>query len=589
MGAVRGMEMRTRSLVAIAAAAVLATLVLVSPAQAIMTPQLCQTDGTWKQGEMNVYWLDVNQGDGQLIVGPTGKTMLIDTGVDVITDADQAGVVASALRSICGLTADETLILDYAMASHNHRDHAGQPGRPGIVDGSGLYRLLTPASEGGYDFQVRQLVVRENGSWNLSRDANLNGLCESGEIDWINVGEISMNDEWVCWVDGLDTQADRVNIAGRVFKVADVLFETSSPLLSLDLGGGAAAQIINANGFRQGGAVNGDHRSTALNENEYSIALEIQYGGFQYATAGDTGGDSTYFNSESYIDNIFGNVDVMRVNHHGSGNSSNSVYLDHLNPEVSVASCGYLTDPALGPNHPHAETLARLRAIDFEKATTQSTDIYLTNVPCYTGSVNDYGDAQTGPSPVLNNYSGRKHIWLHTENAGNRYVMTYDVRSALARANYTSGQRCYTSNATTATGKSRLQINEARISPADQEFVEIYNPTSASVPVTGLYIDDLKDTDQAPRAVTGGDIPAGGRRIVNIGTGSYYNNEGDQVRLIERDGSGSEIAMYDCYSYELNAAIGDARIFHRMSDGGLWCSILSTFESKGTANRFTCP
>ena len=52
---------------------------LPSPASAA-APVACSTAGTWAQGELNLYWLDVEQGDSQLIVGPTGKTMLVDLG-----------------------------------------------------------------------------------------------------------------------------------------------------------------------------------------------------------------------------------------------------------------------------------------------------------------------------------------------------------------------------------------------------------------------------------------------------------------------------------------------------------------------------
>lgn len=40
----------------------------------------CSTAGTWRQGELNIYWFDVEQGDAQLVVGPTGRTLLIDLG-----------------------------------------------------------------------------------------------------------------------------------------------------------------------------------------------------------------------------------------------------------------------------------------------------------------------------------------------------------------------------------------------------------------------------------------------------------------------------------------------------------------------------
>jgi hypothetical protein len=53
-----------------------------------------------------------------------------------------------------------------------------------------------------------------------------------------------------------------------------------------------------------------------------------------------------------------GDVDVYRVNHHGSAHSSNATFLGQLAPSVSIVSVG--TDNPHG--HPHPDTLQRLLA-----------------------------------------------------------------------------------------------------------------------------------------------------------------------------------------------------------------------------------
>ncbi len=65
------------------------------------------------------------------------------------------------------------------------------------------------------------------------------------------------------------------------------------------------------------------------------------------------------------------------MNHHGSAHSSNDVYVDTLNPDVSIISCGYDNRHS----HPAQDTLDRLLA---------TSEVYLTEK----GDPNhSYGDA----------------------------------------------------------------------------------------------------------------------------------------------------------------------------------------------------
>ena len=108
-------------------------------------------------GEVSVYWFDVEQGDSQLIVGPTGKTLLIDLGETAWNSkgtTTNAARIEATIRSICG-TGTSPVALDYVMASHHHLDHIGYAWNPqdtpGYV-GNGFYQLLTPTTSGGFGF-----------------------------------------------------------------------------------------------------------------------------------------------------------------------------------------------------------------------------------------------------------------------------------------------------------------------------------------------------------------------------------------------------------------------------------------------------
>lgn len=99
----------------------------------------------------------------------------------------------------------------------------------------------------------------------------------------------------------------------------------------------------------------------ATSENDQTIALIVQYGGFDYVWAGDLGGgddDRTCTGRRHSSANVetpvaraitpggawpllgSAGVDVMHVSHHGSESSTNSDWMDLLRPEVALLSVG---------------------------------------------------------------------------------------------------------------------------------------------------------------------------------------------------------------------------------------------------------
>jgi hypothetical protein len=112
----------------------------------------------------------------------------------------------------------------------------------------------------------------------------------------------------------------------------------------------------------------------APSENDYSIAFVLTLGDFAFYSGGDLGGEDTkahtggrgghekrhdvYDDVETPIKDAVGNVEVMRVDHHGSPHSTNDAFVEALRPEVAIVSCG-------GGNafhHPSPDVVARLQA-----------------------------------------------------------------------------------------------------------------------------------------------------------------------------------------------------------------------------------
>ena len=78
--------------------------------------------GTWTPGTFAIYVLDVEQGDSQFIVSPSGKTMLIDVGETNWNSSAGATYVNMRLQEIMGAGFSH---IDYLVLTHLHSDHLG--------------------------------------------------------------------------------------------------------------------------------------------------------------------------------------------------------------------------------------------------------------------------------------------------------------------------------------------------------------------------------------------------------------------------------------------------------------------------------
>jgi beta-lactamase superfamily II metal-dependent hydrolase len=473
------------------------------------------------EGEMKIHVLNVGQGDSQLLIGPTGKTLLIDIMEPSWNTNSGATWVASEIRRLTGGSH-----LDYVMGTHWHLDHIGYAGEGGI------WSLL---EQQGITADV--LIDRDGGVWN---DGNSDGICDPiTEIVWHNAGTTSGTAEkWVCWA------TDPNSRGGQIREIAQL---GSSTQIDLGLAEGVTVTIVqvDADGvmMKDGTTpVAGDHTDETLppSENDYSITIWLQWGKFDYVTGGDTDGeyetsgfDYVYNDVETIVaERINQAVEAIRVNHHGSSHSTNANYVNTLDPVAAVYSVGSTNTYG----HPDQDILDRLHANGTKQYFTQEGD-----------PDRDYYDA------VIVN--GNVEIIV---TQGLTYTVSGDVYVA--------------TDPEPSTTPSKPVLGEVVINeflPAPQtlftsEWIEIYNTTGVELDIGGMWIDDLIGGGQAPQQIPLGTYLLPYDYYV-IDVSSYFNNDGDDVYLLGTDGATVfDTYVYSSSSYDLS--------YCRYPDGGVWYS-----------------
>ncbi len=118
--------------------------------------------------------------------------------------------------------------------------------------------------------------------------------------------------------------------------------------------------------------------STMGDENDNSLVMEVSINNFKTLFTGDIG-----FSRE--VD-IINSVDILKVPHHGSKNSTSSEFLERIKPKAAIISAGI--DNFY--NHPSEEVLERLREKNIDTFNTR--DMGRIKVDFNSGSISGYLD-----------------------------------------------------------------------------------------------------------------------------------------------------------------------------------------------------
>lgn len=485
-------------------------------------------DEPWTPGTFEIRVFDVEQGDSQLIIFPSGYSILIDVREASWNTGQGAALIASKIRAITGGSH-----VNVGVLSHLHLDHIGYAGY------GGFWGLL---ENEGITFD--KIIDRNAGTWvDGSGGGAMDGLCDPDlEIVWYNAGTSSGTaTNWLCYATNpANTNIYPIRQLAQLFSTTQIDPPDASATVEIVQVDGDDVTLID--GVTP---IQGNHTGDPLppSENDYSIGLKIRYGLLDYATAGDSDGEYatsefgyTYNDVETVIAPRFGQVDVMRANHHGSTHSTSQFYVDTLNPTASAVSCG---NNSYG--HPGQDVIDSLLA---------TGALYFTNL-C--DATRNYG-----ASVIVNG-----DIILRSTNG----------------TNYTINGTAYVAtDPAPPPSLADVKINEVMPYPKKSnqpEWVELYNPTSQAIDLSGAWLDDIAGGGGAPVQIPAGTtIPAGGFWTRDFT--SYFNNAGDDVRLLMPDG----VTVVDSKTYGNSAS---NKSWYRSPNGGNWAATQGT-PTKGASN-----
>ena len=125
--------------------------------------------------------------------------------------------------------------------------------------------------------------------------------------------------------------------------------------------------------------------------NDYSIVLRIDYGSTSFLFTGDAEAASE---SEMLAAGADLHADVLKIGHHGSSSSTTDAFLDAVDPDYAIVSCG--ADNSYG--HPHGETVSKLNAMGIKTLRTDELGTIVIRSDGQSISLNKAPESTSAPS-----------------------------------------------------------------------------------------------------------------------------------------------------------------------------------------------
>ncbi|HEX5601964.1 MAG TPA: ComEC/Rec2 family competence protein [Pyrinomonadaceae bacterium] len=266
-------------------------------------------------GELTIRILDVGpiNGDSILITSSSGKTVLIDAG-----DTTKGKAVVEALKR------NNIQQLDYFIATHPHPDHIG-----GAAEVFKAVKVLN-VIDNGQPPSVPQLAAPPSSKQKDTKKPPppTNKTTKTNTLTKF-----------------YDDYKAAVSSSGAHY-------ENAKPGTKYDLGGGALLLILAPSEpfFTK------DKMTTGGNEpNANSIVARLDYGSFSMMLAGDAEEQTEHRLLTKELDL---RSRVLKIGHHGSKYATSKDFLERVQPEVAIVSCGAWNRYG----HPSQAVLDRLRA-----------------------------------------------------------------------------------------------------------------------------------------------------------------------------------------------------------------------------------
>ena len=282
----------------------------------------------WTAGSLDIHQIATGRGNAAFMMFPDGTTLLLDAG-DTGQRPDASRSPAQLISRYVRHMASADARLDYAVLTHFHPDHMSA--LTAVAEDVPIARLL---DRGWPDY--RYLPPPADAMF-----TNYRRFIAAGTA----AGRLTM----------MSAQAGSATQIVPVRKADAALpFEVRVVAVNDRVWTGQG----NATRVRFPALESIPLREDWPDENMCSVALRIRYGRFDYFTGGDmpgypVPGAAAWHDEETELAKALGPTDVHVINHHGSLEAENSVWLATLRSRVMIV-------PAWSATHPSPDVLKRM-------------------------------------------------------------------------------------------------------------------------------------------------------------------------------------------------------------------------------------
>jgi len=303
----------------------------------------------WRPGTLDIHHLAYGRGSSTFILGPDGTTLLIDAGTtpDSVSlscaqhpnTGERPGewIASYILRQMRPAGRAE---LDFALITHIHPDHLGDPGQDSPLSSTGEYHLTGIAD---VDARVPITTLIDRCFPGYDYPAPLDTLFARNYIDFVK-SRISPRKS---------TERIKVGSADQIRLLRNPKRYPDFKIRNL-AANGEVWTGVDQNTRRLFPDLRSLEKSDYPTENMCSIAIRLSYGRFDYFTGGDLTSDTEesgepWRDIETPVANAAGPVEVAVANHHGYFDAVGPNFVKALRPQVFVIPAWYVAHPAILP------------------------------------------------------------------------------------------------------------------------------------------------------------------------------------------------------------------------------------------------
>jgi beta-lactamase superfamily II metal-dependent hydrolase len=309
----------------------------------------------WTPGTLDIHQISTGRGNAALFILPDGTTLLVDAGAAANTGpetgphpdgsrAPGAWIARYVRRHLPAGLGDSNNALDYALITHFHGDHMGEPSPFSPLDRTGAYRL-TGITEVAESLSIRTLIDRGWPEYSYPAP-----LTDETVTNYRRFVDFQKQHGMVIerFKPGSSSQLHLRRDPSKypTFKIQNIVGNGE-----VWTGSGEATRQL----FPPLDSLAPEDRPS---ENMCSLGFRLQYGRFRYFTGGDLPGAAdpgfpAWNAVETAIAPVIGPVDVHAVNQHGSMGEENDTFLRELRSTVLIV-------PSWAPSHPAPDVLKRM-------------------------------------------------------------------------------------------------------------------------------------------------------------------------------------------------------------------------------------